>query len=67
MDAERQARASADLVTCWWRVGRRNGRVVYALRGDVATDDDPMIGTFDTPALAFEAVRAHNTLLGRSA
>ena len=29
-----------DPITSWWRVGRRNGRVVYALRGDVASDDD---------------------------
>ena len=57
--------AAPDPVTSWWRVGRRNGRIVYALHGDVATDDDPMIGSFDTPALAFEAVRAHNALLGK--
>ena len=59
--------AAPDPVTSWWRVGRRNGRVIYALRGDVASDNDPMIGSFDTPALAFEAVRAHNTLLGKQA
>ena len=61
MDAE-TARA---LVARPWRVGRRNGRVVYALVTSAPSDDDPMIGAFDAPELAMAAVIAHNTLLGK--
>ena len=47
-----------------WRVGRRNGRVIYAmLNGDEPSDDDVMIGTFDSAALAADAVTAHNNEL----
>lgn len=46
-----------------WRTGRKVGRTIYALLSDdpqQPSDDDPLIGTMDTPALAAEAARAHN-------
>lgn len=46
-----------------WRVGRRVGRTIYALVSDDASqpsDTDLLVGVMDTPALATEAVRAHN-------
>ena len=59
------AKVVQPLVARPWRVGRRNGRVVYAVVTDAASDDDPMIGAFDSPELAMVAVIAHNTLLGK--
>ncbi len=46
-----------------WRTGRRVGRTVYAQAGPYPSDDDPLIGTMDTPELAEAAVRAHNAEL----
>lgn len=46
-----------------WRIGRKVGRTVYAVIGDEATDDDFLIGMFDTRELAAEAVEAHNARL----
>lgn len=44
-----------------WRVGRRNPRIIYAQVGPEPDHDaDEMIGTFDTPALARDAVKRHN-------
>jgi hypothetical protein len=43
-----------------WRVGRKVGRTVYAVIGEIASDSDPLIGVMDTWALAEEAVEAHN-------
>jgi hypothetical protein len=46
-----------------WRTGRTVGRTIYAMRSDVPSDTDPLIGLMDTPATASEAVSAHNALL----
>ena len=46
-----------------WRTGRKVGRTIYARRGAAPSDDDPLIGVMDTPELAAEAVRAHNSAL----
>jgi hypothetical protein len=46
-----------------WRVGRREGRHMYALIGEEPSDDDPPIGTLDTREIAAEACRAHNGAL----
>lgn len=46
-----------------WRVGSKVGRTIYALVNDderLPSDHDVLIGVMDTPALAAEAVRAHN-------
>lgn len=46
-----------------WRTGRKVGRTIYALISDDAglvSEEDPLVGVMDTPALAAEAVRAHN-------
>lgn len=51
------------LVARPWRVGRRNGRVIYAIVGEAPSDDDVMIGSFDSVGLAAEAVTAHNARL----
>lgn len=48
-----------DLTTCEWRVGSHIGRTVYAVTG-TTHDEHPLIGLFDTPELAAEAVQAHN-------
>jgi ATP-dependent Clp protease ATP-binding subunit ClpC len=57
-----EQRQPVPLEDCRWRPGRRNGRTLYAQRGTEASDDDPMIGTMDTPELARAACRAHNRL-----
>ena len=47
-----------------WRVGRKVGRTIYAVASPGhPSDDDPLIGVMDTPALAAEAVEAHNAML----
>jgi hypothetical protein len=43
-----------------WRQGRKVRRTIYAQRGDEPSDDDPLIGVMDTPALAFAVVYEHN-------
>lgn len=46
-----------------WRTGRKVGRTIYLLvdrYGESPSDNDVLIGVMDTPALAAEAVRAHN-------
>jgi len=45
------------------RTGRTAGRTIYARRGAAPSGDDPLIGVMDTPELAAEAVRAHNSAL----
>ena len=50
-----------DLSSLRWRTGRKVGRTIYAQPGPEPSDDDVLIGTLDTPALAAEAVAAHNT------
>lgn len=54
-----------DLVRRRWRVGRRVGRTVYAQVGPEPSDDDPLLGVMDTPALAEACVRDHNAVLDR--
>lgn len=54
-----------DYIAVPWRVGRKVGRTIYAQLGPLDSDEDPLIGTLDTPELAEEAVRAHNERLGR--
>lgn len=46
-----------------WRVGRKVGRTIYAQLGTEPTDDDPLIGIFDTIELAAAAVEVHNLSL----
>jgi hypothetical protein len=46
-----------------WRQGRSQPRNVYARAGGQDWKADPMIGHFDTPELAAEAVNAHNAAL----
>jgi hypothetical protein len=48
-----------------WRTGRKVGRTIYAQLGDKPSDDDPLIGVFDTAGLATAAVTAHNEALKR--
>lgn len=43
-----------------WRTGRKVGRTIYQMTGPEPSDDDPLIGVMDTPALAEDAVRSHN-------
>ncbi len=43
-----------------WRVGRKAGRTIYAMKGNRPSDDDVLIGMLDTPELAKAAVEAHN-------
>ena len=43
-----------------WRTGRKVGRTVYAQVGREPSDDDALIGMFDTAELAAECVKTHN-------
>lgn len=43
-----------------WRQGRKVGRNVYAQVSDDPSDDDVIIGQFDSDTLAFACVYAHN-------
>lgn len=47
-----------------WRVGRSQGRTIYAVVSRTAGAGDLLIGCMDTRALAAEAVAAHNARLG---
>jgi len=51
-----------DYIQNKWRVGRKVGRTVYAQVGDEPSDNDLLIGVFDTKELAQAAVDAHNKL-----
>ena len=55
----------ADLTNLPWRQGRHQGRHIYAQRGPVPSDDDPVVGTLDTDMLAAEACESHNEALAR--
>lgn len=46
-----------------WRTGRKNPRTIYIQRGDEPSNDDPFIGTLDTPELVRQAVDAVNGVL----
>lgn len=54
-----------DLRRLPWRAGRKTGRVLYAQLGAEPSDEDPLIGIMDTPALADAAVTAHNGSIAR--
>lgn len=57
-----------DLHLSPWRQGRHEPRHLYAQIGPEASDDDPIVGTLDTPEAAAEACLAHNErLAGRPA
>lgn len=47
-----------------WRTGRKVGRTVYAQIGSEPSDNDVLIGVFDTPGLAAAAIDAHNRRRG---
>ncbi len=59
----RDAQASLHCLVSPWRVGRRVARNVYAQVGADPSDDDLLIGQFDTGQLAREAVYRHNDAL----
>ncbi len=59
----RDPQASLLCLTSPWRVGRRVPRNVYAQVGADPSDDDLLIGQFDTGQLAREAVYRHNDAL----
>lgn len=48
--------------TTRWRTGRKVGRHLYLQHGPQPSDDDPTIGTLDTPELARQAAEAVNTI-----
>jgi hypothetical protein len=52
-----------DFERCRWRTGRKVGRTIYAMLGDEPSDRDVLIGMMDRPAIAAEAVDAHNAKL----
>lgn len=52
-----------DLHLLPWRQGRHEPRHLYAQPGPEPSDDDPVVGTLDTPAAALEACEAHNQAL----
>lgn len=43
------------------RQGRKVGRTLYQQMGDMASDDDPIVGLVDTPELAAFIVEAVNS------
>lgn len=53
-----------EYVRAVWRTGRTVGRTIYAQRGGIPSDTDPLIGVMDTRELAEEAVDSHNRMLG---
>lgn len=56
----RSAEESALLMGRPWRQGRKVARNVYAQVSDDPSDDDVIIGQFDSEWLARNAVDAHN-------
>jgi hypothetical protein len=52
-----------DLHALPWRQGRHEPRHMYAQIGAEPSDDDPIVGTLDTPEAAEEACLAHNERL----
>ena len=46
-----------------WRVGRKSGRTIYAMVGEIPSDRDVLIGMMDTIAIATCAVATHNAQL----
>lgn len=54
---------SAFFVEFRWRTGRKVARNVYAIVGGEPSDNDVLIGSFDTGELARAAVEAHNRAL----
>ncbi len=53
----------ADILDLRWRAGRKVGRTVYAQLGSEPSDNDPIIGMFDSVELAARAVKDHNSNL----
>ena len=49
-----------------WRTGRKVGRTVYAQLNPQPSDEDILIGVFDTRELATSAVEAHNAAITQS-
>ncbi len=47
-----------------WRNGRKVGRTLYAMVGELPSEDDVLIGVLDTRELAWEVVIAHNNAGG---
>jgi hypothetical protein len=56
----REETASVYLASRPWRQGRKVPRNVYAQVSDDPSDDDVIIGQFDSEWLAFAAVHGHN-------
>lgn len=53
-----------DLAALPWRVGRSQGRTIYAQTGpEPSKTGDVLIGVLDTRKLAMHTVRVHNTAL----
>ena len=63
--AQARSHAPDDPLRVPWRTGRKVGRTIYAVAGPQASSRDVLIGVMDTPALACEAVAAHNESLRR--
>jgi hypothetical protein len=55
--------SDGDIVTMRWRVGRKQGRNLYAMRGSEPSDGDILFGQLDSEAIAANAVNAHNSIL----
>ena len=55
--------ARQDLHLLPWRQGRHEPRHMYAQIGAEPSDDDPVVGTLDTPEAAEDACLAHNERL----
>lgn len=54
----------SDILLSQWRVGRKLGRSIYAMKIDGRPrDDDEFIGIVDSLALAQHIVDAHNHIL----
>ena len=51
---------TCSLLTARWRTGRKLGRTVYVQLGPEPSDEDPIIGMFDSRELAEHAVHDHN-------
>lgn len=56
----------SELTELPWRIGRKNPYTIYAVVGDSPSDDDPYLGSLNTPELSAEVVTSRIQLAALS-